>query len=304
MKFVQHLAVATVACLAVLAAANFASASTYTAPLAWDFSGGTGVSNFTVNSSNTSAVSAVAGTNSLGGACFAFSATKTSAGSMYGWESVQVPNVPSTANSTFTISALISNLSDSDTSNDNATAGIRLLALTNTSNTSSFAVDINDGKVSGNPGKVRLVNWNSSGTATVYPSSTQAYQYAINNWNINDAYLLTVVGTYNSSDQLSIALQVTDENHPGDSSYGYPLTTVTTGATGANGSGGSTLTFSAPSSSQQYFGFYQSVSGSTTPTVTADYTNYSIAVPEPSTFALLAAGFVCLAAFWRRRRTA
>ena len=126
------------------------------------------------------------------------------------------------------MSALMSNLSDSDSASDNATAGVRFLADTANSNTNAFVVDINDGKVSGNPGKVRLVKW-TGGSARVYPSSTQANQYAIGNWNINDPYLVTVVGTYNGSDQLSIAIQITDEDHPGDSSYGLPLTTVTNG---------------------------------------------------------------------------
>ena len=75
---------------------------------------------------------------------------------------------------------------------------------------------------------------------------------------------------------MSIAIEVTDEDYPTNSSYGVPLTTVTTGA-GSNGSGGSALTFSAPGSSQNYFGFYQSVSNSSsnTPTITADYTNFN-----------------------------
>ena len=301
MMRLQNLTGALVACFVVLGVAGLAGAS-YLEPIFWDFSGGTGVSNFAVNSSNASAVSAVAGTDPLSNPCFALSATKTTAGSMYAWESAQVTNVPSTANSSFTMSALMSNLSDSDSASDNATAGVRFLADTANSNTNAFVVDINDGKISGNPGKVRLVNW-VGGSATVYPSSTQAYQYAINNWNINDPYLVTVVGTYNGSDQLSIAIQITDEDHPGDSSYGLPLTTVVTGATGADGSGGTAKTFSAPSGSQNYFGFYQSVSGSTAPVITADYTNFSL-VPEPSTFALLAAGVVCLAGVWRRRRAA
>ncbi len=205
MMRLQNLTGALVACFVVLGVAGLAERQLRGALLVGLQRRHGGVSNFAVNSSNASAVSAVAGTNVLGNPCFALSATKTTAGSMYAWESAQVTNVPSTANSSFTMSALMSNLSDSDSASDNATAGIRFLADTANSNTNAFVVDINDGKISGNPGKVRLVNW-VGGTAAVYPSSTQADQYAIGNWNINDPYLVTVVGTYNGSDQLSIAI--------------------------------------------------------------------------------------------------
>ena len=177
----QNLTGTLVVCLIVFGVASLASAS-FVEPFSCDFSGGaTDVAKLSVGSSNTSAVSATAGTNVLGNPCYAVSATKNTSGSLYAWESAQVTGLSSTAGSSFTISGVISNLSDSDSVSANATAGIRFLADTASSNGNAFVVDINDGKA-GNAGRVRLVNW-VGGTAAVYPNSSQANQYLIGNYS-------------------------------------------------------------------------------------------------------------------------
>jgi len=140
------------------------------------------------------------GTDSFlsGTSSYAVSVAKSAAGTFYGWDSVPVSNVPCAANSSFSVSAVLSNLSDSDTAN-NCTAGLRFLADTAGSNDNAFAADINIGPV--NTGRVRLVQW-VNGAATVCPAAAQSNQYLIGNYNANDPYLLAVSGSYNASDQL------------------------------------------------------------------------------------------------------
>ncbi|MGA2065682.1 MAG: autotransporter-associated beta strand repeat-containing protein [Thermoguttaceae bacterium] len=62
-----------------------------------------------------------------------------------------------------------------------------------------------------------------------------------------------------------------DEDHPGVSGYGLTWTTVT--------NAGNALTFAAPSASQDYFGFYQSASGTAASSISVNYTDLSVTIP-------------------------
>jgi len=96
---------------------------------------------------------------------------------------------------------------------------------------------------------------------------------------LSNSYLLDVKGTYDTLGTLTAVFTVTDVATPGNTmSYTYSDTSPRTGS---------------------YFGFYTSmVSGGGTMTV--DFDNLVVTVPEPSSLALLAMGALFLAR-WRGR---
>ncbi len=205
---------------------------------------------------------------------------------------MNVSNLPlaSPANSQFSVSTLLENMSIGDTS-ANVTDGLRFLADTTNSNSNAYVVDVNIGA---NPGRLRLVRW-TGGTAKVYPDSVQANQPLIANFSRSDPYELQVFGSYNSAGLLDIAVQVTDMNHPTDlADYGLPLTDIT--HTGVNGEYGST-----PPTGHN-FGYYFSTSSGPNTTISSSYDNFAV-TPEPSSFVLLGtAAFGLLLAGVRRWR--
>ena len=215
-----------------------------------------------------------------------------------------------TGNKTFDMTSTLTVASDS-LSNVNATFGFRFLAQNATGNNTpgssgyqavegnslmaDFNLNVLQKPASGdeNSGKVRFVWWNSNGKSpAVLPSGTFSLQPGLTHGLITDAnnnlldthYQLALHGEYNAAgDALACTFTVTDLDYAG------PGTNVAT-VTQTFGSG-----TSYPLPNGDYIGLHDNI-GSTT-TGVADHwnvkwDNFSVAVPEPSTFALLAAGAI------------
>jgi hypothetical protein len=208
----------------------------------------------------------------------------TGSGSMKGTAVQQFLGLgPVSSADNFLMSAVLQPVSTAGSAN--ATEGLRFLASSATSVNSSYVADINVGS---NPGRLRLVTWNSSGTATIEPSTTQTLQPLIPNFSTSNSYTEQVAGTYNTpaAGDLTLTITVTQVGNSANSvTYTYTDTAPNTG---------------------NYFGFFDSYSSGIT-SLTADYSNLSlktVATPEPSTVVLLGTGAVVLLASvrrWRRR---
>lgn len=156
----------------------------------------------------------------------------------------------------------------------NYTAGIRFLADTATSTDNSFVADLNIGS---NAGRMRIVEFTGS-SAGVYPSTAQASQPLVPNFDLSKTYLLEVAGSYDVTNALTVTFKVSEVGNPAN----FQSYTYSADATPRTG---------------QYFGLYDSM-GSGGGTMVVNYDNLTV-LPEPATMALLALGGLALI---RRRR--
>ncbi len=287
----QHLAGAVLAVILVFAAASFVAASTL--PFSTNFS----TDPTTVFTSATNGSPAATWSYSNSNAAnfpdtYEVALTRGS-GSDYTYSSVPITNFSNAANSSFTVSALLENMTNSVPNSINTTVGLRFLADTTNSNTNAFVVDLNIGNATNgtlNTGAIRAVKW-SGGSATVYPNSVQSGQPHIPGFVMSDPYLLQVFGNYNALGQLDLQVEATDQN-PADAADSLPLTDLTGYIT-------------PPSTVGTNFGLFMSTSGNGTPSnYTTNFGSFAVAavVPEPSTLVLLGVGAMVLLACARRRR--
>jgi hypothetical protein len=203
-----------------------------------------------------------------------------------GFSTIQFPTfgTPIMANN-FEISTVVHGVSLSSPTTVNYTAGFVLLGASDvTAGTVNnlYVVDLNLGSngSGANSGRMRIVEWPNSTTATVHPSSTITSQPQVPNFSLSKSYLLDVKGIYDLSGTLTAVFTVSNLATPTDNqSYTFTDSSPRTGS---------------------YFGFYTSMGGGGG-TMTVDFDNLVLVVPEPSSLALLAMGAVFVAG-WRSHR--
>ena len=271
---VRHLAGVLPAVGLVFGAANFVTAAT--PPYSQDFQGiavGGSVPDFTPSAIGASSSTWAVVDDGTGNHVYRNTLTGGK-----GFSTIQFPTLGSAlpAND-FEISAVVHGVSLTDAANYNYTAGFAFLSSSTQPSGPSglFVADVNLSSVSSgaNSGRMRIVEWTGT-AAVVHPSSTQTSQPQVPNFNLSDSYLLDVRGTYNALGTLTASFTVSDVATPGDTmSYTYIDTSPRTGS---------------------YFGLYTSM-GSGGGTMTVDFDNLIVVVPEPSSLALLAMGALFLA---------
>jgi len=210
---------------------------------------------------------------------WAMQVARTGSGSITEWSSVSISNVTAAG---FEVQATL-NMPSLCTNGFNDSVGLRFLAASATSDTSSYDADVNIGDQ--NPGRIRIVAFNSSGAATIYPSSTQTSQGGpVPNFNRTGTYLLDVKGTYNTAGALTVDFKVTDELNSANTSEvtNLVLNGVTVGPDTNPPSG-------------QYFGFRAGIGSSGAASLDSNFSNFSVtAAPEPASLALVALGGLLL----------
>jgi hypothetical protein len=204
-----------------------------------------------------------------------------------GFSTVQFPTLgtPITANN-FEISTVVHGVSLSSPSSVNYTAGLVFLGASNvTAGTVNnlYVADLNLGSDGSGAysGRMRIVEWPNSTTATVHPSSTITSQPQVPDFSFSGSYLLDVRGSYNLSGTLTTVFTVSSVATPTDyQSYTFTDSSPRTGS---------------------YFGFYTSMGGGGG-TMAVDFDNLVVVVPEPSSLALLALGAAFVAVRARKNR--
>ena len=275
---VRHLAVVLPAVGLVFGAANFVTAAT--PPYSQDFQGiavGGSVPDFTPSAIGAS--SSTWGVVDDGTGNHVYRNTLTGG---KGFSTIQFPTLGAAfPTNDFEISTVVHGVSLTGAANNNYTAGIVFLS-SSTQPSGPINLDVADLNLSSvlsgaNSGRMRLVEWTGT-TAVVHPSSTQTNQPQVPSFHLSDSYLLDVKGTYLLG-TLTAVFTVSDVATPGDTmSYTYLDTSPRTGS---------------------YFGLYTSMS-SGGGTMTVDFDNFIVAVPEPSTLGLAELGAATLLIFRRR----
>jgi len=282
---VRHLAGVLPAVFLVFGAANFATAATPgTLPYSQDYQGITlGASPAENALSSNGASSSTWSVVADGTGNHVYQNVLTGG---KGFSTIQFPTLgtPITANN-FEISTVVHGVSLSSPTTVNYTAGLVFLGASNvTAGTVNnlYVADLNlsSDDSGADSGRMRIVEWPNSTTATVHPSSTITSQPQVPNFSLSESYLLDVKGIYNLSGALTAVFTVSSVATPTDTqSYTFTDSSPRTGS---------------------YFGFYTSMGGGGG-TMTVDFDDLLVVVPEPSSLALLAMGAVFVAG-WRSRR--